>query len=84
MFEEATIGPFADPTAVLAVASEDREVVESKAVEPESLLSRGAFPMLMLLLSLATPPAECWKIGAVFVLIKAACAIAIDGGHAPD
>ena len=46
--------------------SEFREVVDGNAVEPDSWLARDALDTLMVF-NLATPSADAWKIGAVFV-----------------
>lgn len=52
-----------------------REVVEVKAVEPDSWLCLGALAMLMLCCSRATPSVDAWKTGAVLVLMRGAWAI---------
>lgn len=57
MFVVATTWPFTGVTAVADEVSELSEVVELKAVEPESWLARAALDMLMLF-NLATPSVD--------------------------
>jgi hypothetical protein len=66
--------PLTGAMAVPVLLSEASEVVDAKAVEPDSWLARGAL-MLIVLFSRATPSADVWKTGAVFVRSRGAWAI---------